>query len=187
MEDTTHTFQSCPPLHISNLLLWPIPGYSPFHSCIATLEELLPHSTHIHKGVLPQGYLHLVHRWQFLPTGGSEKRRICYCFWHQDVWGAGTPSLNHKPMVQTNGSYHTFQASTRQSLTLHGDSQYTLHILLSHTVIWREYELLATKGRSITNSDEIMANPKGSHLPTAPGSAHHQSTSSRWFHHLQGK
>lgn len=54
VEDTTLTFQPCPPLNISNLLPQPVSKYSPSHSYIETLEELLPHPTHIHEGALPQ-------------------------------------------------------------------------------------------------------------------------------------
>lgn len=40
---------------------------------------------------------------------------------------------------------------------------------MSFAAIWKEYELLKTKGESIINSDQIMAMLKSSHLPTAIG------------------
>ena len=54
IEDPTLTFQSCLPLNISNLLPQLNTDHSPSHSCTETLEELLPHPSHIQEGTLPQ-------------------------------------------------------------------------------------------------------------------------------------
>ena len=54
IEDPTLTFQSCLPLNISNLLPQPNTNHSLSHSCTETLEELLPHPSHIQEGTLPQ-------------------------------------------------------------------------------------------------------------------------------------
>ena len=54
IEDPTLTFQSCPPLSISNLLPRPNTNHPLSHSCTETLEELLPHPSHIQEGTLPQ-------------------------------------------------------------------------------------------------------------------------------------
>lgn len=65
-----------------------------------------------------------------------------------------------------------FQLAQGQSLNIYTDSKYAFHILLSHTAIWKELRLLITKGGSITNSDQIMAMIKASHLPRAIGIVH---------------
>ena len=54
VEDATLTFQCCPPINISNLLTQPNINYSPSHSCIEILEDLLPHLSHIQEGKLSQ-------------------------------------------------------------------------------------------------------------------------------------
>lgn len=73
IEDSTLTFQLCPPLNISSLLPPLNSDYSPSHSCTETLEELLPHPSHIQEGTLPQTVcLYLVYRWQY--TRELEKR-----------------------------------------------------------------------------------------------------------------
>ena len=59
IEDPTLTFQSCPPLNISNLLPRPNTDHSLSHSCTETLEELLPHPSHIQEGTLP----HALYTW----------------------------------------------------------------------------------------------------------------------------
>jgi hypothetical protein len=62
-----------------------------------------------------------------------------------------------------------FQLAQGKFLYVYGDSKYAFHILLSHTAIWKELGLLTTKGRSLTNTNQIMAMVKASHLPTAIG------------------
>jgi hypothetical protein len=54
VEVPTLTFQSCLPLIISNLLPRPNTNHSLSHTCSETLEELLPHPSHIQEGILPQ-------------------------------------------------------------------------------------------------------------------------------------
>jgi hypothetical protein len=54
VEDPTLTFQSCPPVNIFNLLPQPNTNHSLSHSCTETLEELLPHPSHIQEDTLPQ-------------------------------------------------------------------------------------------------------------------------------------
>jgi ribonuclease HI len=48
-----------------------------------------------------------------------------------------------------------FQLAQRQSLNIYTDSKYAFNILLSHTAIWKEHGLLATKGGSVTNANQL--------------------------------
>lgn len=61
------------------------------------------------------------------------------------------------------------QLTKGKSINIYTDSKCALHILLSHTVISIELGLQTTKGGSITNSDQIIAMLKASHLSTALG------------------
>jgi ribonuclease HI len=67
---------------------------------------------------------------------------------------------------------HAFQLAQGNSLKIFTDSKYAFHILLSYAAIWKECGLLTTKGRLITNANQIMAMLKASHLPTAIGIVH---------------
>ena len=62
-----------------------------------------------------------------------------------------------------------FQLAQGQSLNVYTDSKYAFHILLAHAAIWKERGLFTTKGGSITNSGQIMAMLKASHLPKVVG------------------
>jgi hypothetical protein len=69
-EDPILTFQLCPPLSISNLLPQPNTNLSLSHSYTETLEELLPHPSHIQEGTLPEAiYTWYTHGSSFLHEG----------------------------------------------------------------------------------------------------------------------
>ncbi|XP_007653304.3 uncharacterized protein LOC103162167, partial [Cricetulus griseus] len=172
VEDATLTFQSCPPLNISNFLPQPNANYSPTHSCIETLEELLPHPSHIQEGTLPQA----TYTWY---TDGSS-------FLHEGTRKAGYGIVSDTRVVEARAlPAHTtnqqaelialtraFQLAQGHSLNVYTDSKYAFHILLSHAAIWKERGLLTTRGGSITNSDYIMAMLRASHVPKAIGIIH---------------
>ena len=175
IEDPTLTFQSCQPLNISSLLPRPNTDHSLSHSCTETLEELLPHPSHIQEGTLPQA----IYTWY---TDGSS-------FLHEGARRAGYAIVSDTEVVEAQAlPAHTtnqqaelialtraFQLAQGKSLNIYTDSKYAFHILLSHTAIWKELGLLTTKGGSVTNANQIMAMLKASHLPTAIGIVHCRS------------
>ena len=86
IEDPTLTFQSCLPLNISNLLPQPNTNHSLSHSCTETLEELLPHPSHIQEGTLPQA----IYTWY---TDGSS-------FLHEGARRAGYAIVSDTEVVE---------------------------------------------------------------------------------------
>ena len=86
IEDPTLTFQSCLPLNISNLLPQPNTDQSLSHSCTETLEELLPHPSHIQEGTLPQA----IYTWY---TDGSS-------FLHEGARRAGYAIVSDTEVVE---------------------------------------------------------------------------------------
>jgi ribonuclease HI len=53
---------------------------------------------------------------------------------------------------------HFLQLAQEQSLNIYTDSKgYAFLVRLSHTAIWEECRLLTTKGKSVNNSNQIMA------------------------------
>ena len=146
IEDPTLTFQSCLPLNISNLLPRLNTDHSLSHSCTETLEELLPHPSHIQEGTLPQA----IYTWY---TDGSS-------FLHEGARRAGYAIVPDTKVVEARALLasttnqqakvialtHAFQLAQGQSLNIYTDSKYAFHILLSHAAIWKEQGLPTTKG-----------------------------------------
>ena len=83
-EDATLIFQSYPLLNISNLLPQPNADYTSSHSCMETLEELLPHPSHIQ--ALPQA----TYTWY---TDGSS-------FLHEGIRKAGYVIVSNTRVVE---------------------------------------------------------------------------------------
>lgn len=89
VKDAILTFQSCPPLNISNLLSQPNTDHSPSHSYIEPLVELLPHASYTQEGT--SGCLHQSHRWEHLFMWGDPKSRLCYGIRYWGSGSTGTP------------------------------------------------------------------------------------------------
>jgi hypothetical protein len=74
------------------------------------------------------------------------------------------------PVNRLNSSLtHAFQLAHGQSINIYTNSKYAFHILMFHIAIWKEHWLLMTKGRTVTNVNQVMAMIKTSHLATAIG------------------
>lgn len=150
IEDSTLTFQSCPPLNISNLLPQPNTNHSLSHSWTETLEQLLPHPSHIQEGTLPQA----IYTWY---TDGSS-------FVYEGTRKAGYAIVSDTEVVEAQAlPVHTtnqqaelialtcaFQLAQGQSLNVYTDSKYAFHIVLSHDAIW--------KGCGLLNHDRRISN-----------------------------
>lgn len=181
LEDATLTFRTCPPLNISSLLPQPNADYSPSHSCTETLEELLPHPSHIQEGTLPQAtYTWYTDGSSFLYEG-TRKAGYAIVSDTQVIEAQALPTHTTNQQAELIALTRAFQLAKGQSLNVYTDSKYAFHILLSHAAIWRERGLLTAKGGSISNSGQIMAMLEASHLPRAIGIVHcrsHQTDSS---------
>ena len=137
IEDPTLTFQSCPPLNISNLLPRPNTDHSLSHSCTETLEELLPHPSHIQEGTLPQA----IYTWY---TDGSS-------FLHEGARRAGYTIVSDTEVVeaqalpahtinqQANNSYLCLSTGTGRIPHIYTDSKYAFYIFSSDSGYGHRY------------------------------------------------
>ena len=155
IEDSTRTFQSCPLLNISNLLPQSNTNHSLSHSCTETLEELLPHTSHVQESTLPWA----IYTWYTDGISFLHKRaRITRYDIVSDTEVVETQTL---PVHTTNQQAEwiiltfVFQLAQEQSLNIYIDSKYVFHILLSHAAIWKEHGLLTTKGGPVTNANQL--------------------------------